>query len=193
MGLLDDILAGLGTQGSAGQSMPQAGYQPQAQSAGGGMTKVMVALLPVVLAMVSNRSSSSGAQMRPNQPSGSAGGGLDDLLGALFGARGGSAGAGGLGELLNQLQRAGFGEQAQSWVGRGQNQPLPPEAMEQVFGRKGMSEIAKRAGVSEADATRGLSQLLPEVVDHVTPEGQVPNFDALTASVDALTRRMGGA
>jgi uncharacterized protein YidB (DUF937 family) len=148
----------------------------------------MAALLPVVLAMLASRGGGA-PQPAPAQSAGSRGGGLGDLIGALFGGSGATAGMGGLGALLTQLQRAGYGEQAQSWVGRGQNLPLPPEAMEQVFGRGGLAEIARRAGVSETDASRGLSQLLPAVVDHVTPDGEVPNFDALTASVDALTQR----
>jgi uncharacterized protein YidB (DUF937 family) len=68
---------------------------------------------------------------------------------------------------------------------------MPSDAIEQVFGRGGLAEIARRAGVSETDASRGLSQLLPEVVDRVTPEGQVPQADALVASVEALRRRLG--
>ena len=188
MSLLDDLLAGLGNQGRAGQSMGRPMNQPQAQPAGGGMSQVMMALLPVVLAMLANRGGSEPAAGGGQRP-GSGGGGLGGLLGAVLGGGKGAAGMGGLGALLTQLQGAGFGEQAQSWVSRDQNLALPPEAVEQVFGRGGLAEIARRAGVSEADATRGLSQLLPEVVDRVTPEGQVPDFDALTASVDALSRR----
>jgi uncharacterized protein YidB (DUF937 family) len=45
--------------------------------------------------------------------------------------------------------------------------------------------------VSEQDASAGLSQLLPEVVDRMTPNGRVPDLDVLTASVDDLSRRFG--
>jgi uncharacterized protein YidB (DUF937 family) len=45
--------------------------------------------------------------------------------------------------------------------------------------------------VSEADASRGLSELLPEVVNQVTPSGEVPDLDSLTASVSDLSRRLG--
>jgi uncharacterized protein YidB (DUF937 family) len=187
MGLLDDLLTGLGGQERGGQSMGQ----PQASPGGSNMSQVMMALLPVVLAMLSNRGGSP-SQVAPGQRADSpgGGGGLGDLLGTILGGSGGTSSMGGLGQILSQLQRAGFGQQADSWVSRGQNQPLPPDALEQVFGRSGLAEIARRAGVSEADATRGLSQLLPEVVDHVTPEGQMPSsLDDLSASVDALSRR----
>jgi uncharacterized protein YidB (DUF937 family) len=98
---------------------------------------------------------------------------------------------GGLGALLEQFQRAGFGDQARSWVGTGENLPLPSGALEQVFGPGGLAEIARRAGLSEQDASRGLAQLMPEVVDRVTPRGEVPAGDDLLASVDDLAKRLG--
>jgi uncharacterized protein YidB (DUF937 family) len=109
--------------------------------------------------------------------------------GAPAGRAGG--GRGGLGDLLEQLQRSGYREQADSWVGRGQTLPLAPEALEQLFGRGGLEQIARHTGISEREASSGLSELLPEVVDHVTPEGRVPDLDSLVASVQDLSRRLG--
>jgi uncharacterized protein YidB (DUF937 family) len=187
LSLLDDLLASVTGQASSGHSM---GRQPQPQPAASGMGNIMMALLPVVLAMLANRRRAAAAQADPRAGAGAGAGGLGDLLGALLGGAGG-AGTGGLADLLAQFQRAGYGEQADSWVSRGQNQPLPANALEQVFGRGALAEIARHAGLSEADTSRGLSQLLPEVVDHVTPDGQVPDADALLASVQALGRRSG--
>jgi uncharacterized protein YidB (DUF937 family) len=93
--------------------------------------------------------------------------------------------------LLDAVRRAGFGEQARSWVGTGENQPLPPGALEQIFGAGGVAEIAHRAGLSEAETARGLGRLMPEVVDQLTPRGEVPDGAELLGSVDALARRMG--
>src|SRR5262249_7589393 len=119
------------------------------------------------------------------------GGGLGGLLSAVLGGGAGGGAMGGLGDLLAQFQRAGVGGPADSWGGRGPNMPPPANPVGQVFGRDGLAEIARRTGLSEGDASRGLSQLLPEVVDRVTPEGQVPQADALVASVEALSRRCG--
>jgi uncharacterized protein YidB (DUF937 family) len=185
MSLLDDLLASVAGQAPGGRPMGQRPQQPQ--PAFGGMSNIMMALLPVVLAMLARRRA-AGAQADPRAGAGA--GGLGDLLGALLGGAG-STGTGGLADLLAQFQQAGYGQQADSWVGRGQNQPLPPNALEQVFGRGALAEIARHAGLSEADTTRGLSQLLPEVVDHVTPDGRVPDADALLASVQTLSRRSG--
>ena len=149
------------------------------------MGAVMAALLPVVLAMLQSR---GGGTPQANARA-SSGGGLGDILGQVLG--GGTSSGGGLADLLARFQTAGFGEQASSWVGTGQNMPISPDALEQVFGRGGLAEIARRAGVSEQDATQGLSRLMPEVVDRVTPGGQVPTADSLLASVDAIARRLG--
>jgi len=182
MGLLDDLLGGL-----AGQ--PERTREAAPAGGGGGASSVLMALMPIVLSMLASR----GGRGSALSPSG--GGGLGDLLGQVLGGAvggGGSAGAaGGLGSLLEQLQRAGFGAEASSWVGRGPNKPIPADAMTQIFGSGGIEEISRRAGVSEDDARRGLSELLPEVVDRMTPQGDVPDAGALSDSVDDLARRLG--
>jgi uncharacterized protein YidB (DUF937 family) len=188
MGLLDDLLGGLAGQGMGGRAQQQ---PTQAGAGGVGMSRVLVALMPVVLEMLSNRARQTGA---PNQIGAGPGadGGLGDVLGqVLGGAAGGRGAAGGLGGLLEQLQHAGFSEQADSWVSRGANKPISPHAMTQIFGRDGMEQISRRAGISEDDASRGLSELLPEVVDRVTPDGDVPDVGSLANSVQDLARRFG--
>jgi uncharacterized protein YidB (DUF937 family) len=179
------------------------------------MGGIMMALLPVVLAMLANRGGGGApAGMSPGggglgdilgqvlgggAPRGGGGGagGMGDILGQILGGGGGGGGGagmgglGGLGGLLNQFEQAGYGDQARSWVGTGQNQAIPADVIGQIFGPAGLSAIARQAGVSEADASAGLSQLLPEVVDRVTPEGEVPDLDQLTASVSDLSRRFG--
>ena len=194
MGLLDEILrgalggAGGGLGGPLGQRM---GGQPPPQQQGGmgNMGGILMALLPVVLGMLANRGAGAPRTgFGPGTSEGGASGGLGDLLGGILG---GGAGAGGLGDLLQRFQQAGFGEQAQSWVGTGQNLPISPDVIGQIFGSGGLSQIAQQAGLSEQEASQGLSQLLPDVVDHLTPGGQVPGLDQLSASVDALARQLG--
>jgi uncharacterized protein YidB (DUF937 family) len=190
MGLLDELLGQLAGGVSSGDAVAPGRRSPGAEVSGseGSMGKVMMALLPVVLAMLARgqRERSAGLDQGPG-----AGGGLGDILGQVLG--GSTGGSGGLGALLEQFQRAGFGDQARSWVNTGRNLPIPAEAIEQVFGRGGVTEIARRAGVSETDAARGLSQLMPEVVDRVTPGGEVPDASVLLASVESLAKRLGAA
>lgn len=104
--------------------------------------------------------------------------------------RGGAAG-GGLGGLLEQLTQRGFGAQAQSWVSTGPNQPVPPSALDGLFGADQVAALAAQAGVSDGEVRAGLSELLPEVVDRLTPAGQVPAQDELLAGVDDFIGRMG--
>lgn len=179
MGLLDELLGGL-AQGGLGQAMGQQaprgrgglGQQPMGPQ-GGGMSGVLMALLPLVLSMLANRQGGGG-------------------LGGNVGNMGNMGGMGGLGSLLEQFQRMGYADQAKSWVGTGSNLPISPEIIAQVFGRDGLSQIASQAGLTESEASVGLSQILPDVVDRLTPQGQLPDLDALVASVDDLERRFRG-
>jgi uncharacterized protein YidB (DUF937 family) len=152
-----------------------------ARRAGRRHEPALMALMPIVLQLLSNRGAGG---------SSGAGGGIADVLGQVLGGSSRGA-AGGLGGLLEQLQRTGFGEQADSWVSRGANKPISPDAMTQVFGHEGLEQISRQAGISPEEASRGLSALLPEVVDRMTPDGTVPDADALAKSVDDFVRRLG--
>ena len=178
MGLLDDLLGGV-LSGAAGQE--RGGRPPQSSAAaGGGAASIMTVLLPVVLSMLASR----GGGPR------SGGGGLGDILGQVLAGGSPSAAGDGLGGLLEKMQKAGFGDQARSWVGTGQNMPISPDAMGEIFGKDGLDEIARRAGLTRDQTSEGLSQLLPEVVDRVTPGGHEPGLDQLVRSVDDLLKRM---
>jgi len=203
MGILEDLLSGA-MAGQHGMGQPGDRQAPQ-QASGGGMSGTLMALLPIVLAMLSNRG--GGAPQPGPGPSGGGfgdilgqvlgggaqrgGGGLGDALGGMLGGGVGGGSAGGLGGLLEQMAHAGYGDEARSWVGTGQNMPIAPDALESIFGRGGIAAIARQAGVSEADASQGLSALLPEVVDRVTPRGEVPDLNSLAASVGDLSRQLG--
>ena len=155
------------------------------------MGQIVAALLPVVMSMMAGRRGGATSGMAADAQARTGGGGLGGILGQILGGGGGASRGGGLGDLLDQFQRSGFGEQARSWVGTGQNLPISPDDLGRVFGQGGISEIARRAGLTERQASEGLAQILPDVVDRVTPTGEVPADDGLVASVDSLTRRLG--
>ena len=198
MGILDDLLAGA-TSGQGG-SLPS----QRPQRGAGGPNAALLALLPIVLSMLAKRGAgaSSGrdagpagglgdilGQMMGGGQRGGGGGGLGDILGQVLGGGGGSGG--GLGGLLQQFESAGLGDQARSWVSPGQNQPLSPDALGRVFGADGLAAIARQAGLSEPETTAGLAQLLPEIIDRATPQGQVPDENQLTGTLQDLMRRLG--
>lgn len=81
---------------------------------------------------------------------------------------------GGLQGILGKFREGGLSQQADSWVGTGQNMNISPDQLQQVFGSSAMSDLASQLGMSEQQAGSQLAQLLPEVINHLTPQGQVP-------------------
>jgi len=81
---------------------------------------------------------------------------------------------GGIEGLLAKFQQAGMGQQAQSWIGTGQNMPISPDALSQIFGHGQLGQIAQQMDISPEEAAGGLSQALPHVVDQMTPGGEIP-------------------
>jgi uncharacterized protein YidB (DUF937 family) len=98
-------------------------------------------------------------------------GGLGDLLGGLLG--GGAAG-GGLDGLLDQFRRNGYGDQADSWVGTGQNRLLSPDELSQALGLDTLDELEQQSGLPRQQLLSELSQELPDAVDQFTPDGRLP-------------------
>lgn len=90
----------------------------------------------------------------------------------------GAAGTGGLMGLIERFQQAGMGDVAQSWVGTGANQSVSPQQLEQVLGQQRVQQMAEQANMPPQDLLSQLSQVLPHVVDRLTPNGQLPPADA---------------
>lgn len=85
------------------------------------------------------------------------------------------AGAGGgLMDLINRFQQAGMGDVAHSWVGTGQNQPVTPQQLQDVFGQQTVNQWAQQTNMQPHDLLSQLSRFLPQAVDHMTPQGQIP-------------------
>jgi uncharacterized protein YidB (DUF937 family) len=82
---------------------------------------------------------------------------------------------GGIEGLLAKFQQAGMGQQAQSWIGTGQNMPISADALSQIFGHGQLGQMAQQMGISPEEAAGGLSQALPHVVDQMTPGGEIPD------------------
>jgi uncharacterized protein YidB (DUF937 family) len=89
---------------------------------------------------------------------------------------------GGLGGLLDRLTSAGHGDAVNSWVGPGQNVPIPPNNLGTALGQTTVSDLARSAGISEQELLAQLSRVLPGVVDKLTPDGRVPSNAEIAAS-----------
>ena len=81
---------------------------------------------------------------------------------------------GGLQGMLGKFQQAGYGAQADSWVSTGQNQPISADALSQVLGHGQLAQIAQQLGMSQGQAAGGLASMFPQMVDKMTPQGEVP-------------------
>ena len=117
-------------------------------------------------------SSYPGGQGRePQEP-----GGLAGVLRTIFG--GGSVPgpvlSRGVGNTVQDFERSGQGEIARSWVGRGQNRPIEPEKLEAALGEDGIRDLMRQTGMERDELLDTLSEHLPRVIDHLTPEGRLP-------------------
>ena len=80
---------------------------------------------------------------------------------------------GGLGGLLRSFKDKGLGEVAASWVGTGENLPISGAQIQSVLGGSALGDLAAKFGMSSEDVSGRLSELLPQVVDKLTPAGKV--------------------
>jgi uncharacterized protein YidB (DUF937 family) len=90
------------------------------------------------------------------------------------GGAGGGMDMGGLSGIVEAFQKGGLGNLADSWVGTGENLPVSPDQLSQALGSDKISQIASQLGMSQGDVSGGLAQILPQLIDKVTPNGQLP-------------------
>jgi uncharacterized protein YidB (DUF937 family) len=81
---------------------------------------------------------------------------------------------GGLGALVSKFQQAGLGPTVQSWISSGPNAPISPTQVQQGLGPDLLQQLAARTGLSQQDLSDKLAQFLPGIVDHLTPNGELP-------------------
>ena len=114
------------------------------------------------------------------------GGGMGGLLTGLVPMVGELLAGGGLQKVLEGFQANGLAEQAGSWLGTGANEPISGDDVRKVVGSDELTKIAGQLGISETDAADALAQVLPAVVDKVSPDGQLPPAGELDAALEAL-------
>ena len=97
--------------------------------------------------------------------------------GLLGGAAAGALLNGGLGDLVRRFQQNGFGETADSWVGRGANRQIAPQELESAVGQDTLRTLSDETGRPYNEVLSELSESLPDTVDRLTPEGRLPTED----------------
>jgi uncharacterized protein YidB (DUF937 family) len=132
-------------------------------------------------------------------------------LGAILGSLAGGSGSGGRGNALLQIalsmlqqngglegvlgkfRQAGMGDQADSWVSTGPNMGISADQLQDVLGSRALGDIASKLGMSQDQAGSALSQILPELINQLTPQGQVPadSNNSVAEGLAALARSLG--
>ena len=97
-----------------------------------------------------------------NDPNSAAGGIIDSVK------------KGGLGELVDHFTKNGEGKTAESWIGKGPNAPISDTQMEKTLGPDLIDSLVKQTGLSREELLSRLAKTLPEAIDKLTPDGQVP-------------------
>jgi uncharacterized protein YidB (DUF937 family) len=184
MGLLD-VLNGM-------QNGPRGPSNPGAQ-AGGGMSPITMAILGLlawkaVKHLSGSQASPTAAPAPGNVAGGGTGGGLGDVLkgglgGLLAGGAAGSVISGGLGDLLKQFQQNGQGEAANSWVSTGPNKQISPDDLGRALGADQLNALSAQSGLSREALLAGLSQHLPDVINHLTPHGRLPTENEISGRI----------
>ena len=95
---------------------------------------------------------------------------------------------GGLGGVLNSLRNAGMGQAADSWVGNGTNQSVSPAELERALGHDTVRQFGERAGIGGPESAGVLADLLPELINQMTPKGQEPQGPDLGGLLKQLLR-----
>ena len=113
-------------------------------------------------------------------------------MGLLDGVLGGLVGVGidqmiqrhgGVQGLVHQFQQKGLGDKADSWVGNGPNKQIAPGDLANALGADQIEQLSAQSDLSRDDLLQGLSQYLPDVVNHLTPDGRLPDENELSGRI----------
>lgn len=121
--------------------------------------------------------------------------GIDDLVRGALGGSGGSSDmlgqvtrlidrAGGVEGVVSKLQASGLGDRVGSWVGTGQNQAVSGDELRGALG----DDTLRDAGIDPDSSAGGLAEMLPKVIDGLTPDGSIPGAEALQGLLGKLGR-----
>jgi uncharacterized protein YidB (DUF937 family) len=106
---------------------------------------------------------------------------VDSVLGLLSDGQGG-----GLAGLVQRFKDKGLGDIVSSWVGTGQNLPINPDQLNNGLGSDLIGQLSCKAGISTETAKAKLAEILPTLVDKLTPEGKVPESGLLQQGLNLL-------
>ena len=99
---------------------------------------------------------------------------------------------GGLTGLVEMFNNKGLGNTMSSWISTGQNQPVSGQQIQNVLGGEQIQQIVQKLGIPQGDVTNGLASLLPQIIDKLTPNGQLPESGSLDQSLGMIKKLLSG-
>jgi uncharacterized protein YidB (DUF937 family) len=100
---------------------------------------------------------------------------------------------GGIAGLVETFKSKGLGEVINSWVGTGANLPISPDQIKNALGADKIAQIAEKVGISKDAVSQHLSQLLPQLIDKLTPNGNLPEAGKLGEALSAVKKQILGS
>ena len=98
---------------------------------------------------------------------------------------------GGLPGIISKFEHGGMADHVSSWIATGANMPISGAQLQEILGSGSIGEIAQRLGLSHGDASSGLAQVLPNLIDKLTPTGQIPaDHDDIVERARAMLEKM---
>lgn len=118
-------------------------------------------------------------------------GNQNSLMQAAISLLGQNSSVGGLAGLIQAFQKNGMGEIVNSWVGTGKNLPISPAQVQQGLGGDLLKQLAAQAGLSSEAASGQLANLLPGLIDKLTPDGKLPDTNLIEQGLNLLRGKLG--
>jgi uncharacterized protein YidB (DUF937 family) len=112
---------------------------------------------------------------------------LDDLLKLVNDPQ-----SGGFAGLIQKFKEKGLGDLMSSWISTGKNLPISAEQIKNALGSDKIKELAAKFNLGEHDAAKSLADLLPQLIDKLTPDGSVPHQDMLSQGIDMIKKKLLG-
>ncbi len=99
---------------------------------------------------------------------------------------------GGIQGLIQTFKEKGLGDAMSSWISTGENQPVSGEQIQHALGGSFIQQIAQQLGSSKSEVSGSLSNLIPQIIDKLTPTGTLPEGDALNQGLSRLKKGLLG-
>ena len=112
---------------------------------------------------------------------------LDNLLEMLNDQK-----SGGITGLIQKFNEKGLGDHMSSWISTGENLPISADQIKDVLGSDKIKELASKLNLGEHETSKSLADMLPHLINKLTPDGSVPHQDRLSQGIEMLKKKLPG-